>query len=161
MVSLYSLNPEKNKLACDSERRLHLLDLTKKGAVHQVDTTERNYTSLVWQPNGASIAWITDDKLARVGQYQISEKKLYMFDCRNFDNFPINDLINTLLFTDLTISDDGERLLFGINGKYPAVGPTGIEIWNTADKMLYDHKGLMAVDHAGMQGNMEAIELLA
>ena len=142
MVSLYSLNPEKNKLACDSERRLHLLDLTKKGAVHQVDTTERNYTSLVWQPNGASIAWITDDKLARVGQYQISEKKLYMFDCRNFDNFPINDLINTLLFTDLTISDDGERLLFGINGKYPAVGPTGIEIWNTADKMLYDHRAV-------------------
>ncbi len=30
-----------------------------------------------------------------------------------------------------------------------------------ANKMISDNSGLMAVDHAGMQGNPEAIDLLA
>jgi hypothetical protein len=30
-----------------------------------------------------------------------------------------------------------------------------------ADKMVTDHKGYMAVDHAGIQRNMEIIELLS
>ncbi|MGL2965902.1 alpha/beta hydrolase family protein [Flavobacterium sp. XGLA_31] len=138
-VSLYSLNPENTQLICDSERRLHLLDLKKILSV-SVDSTKRSYISFTWQGNGSSFAWIANDTLARVGQYQIKEKKLYTFNCHNFDNFPIKSESNSISFGGVTISDDGKRLFLSIKMGNPVVEPKRVEVWNTTDKMLYDHR---------------------
>lgn len=137
-VSSYSINPEKNMLIYDSERKLHLLNLIKLQSV-QLDSTQRNYTGFAWQSNGASLAWIAQDSLATIGQYLIKEKKLYNFDHSRFGNFQKGEK-NNVSFTSLTISDDGKRLFFGINVKQPIAKPKGVEVWNTADKMLFPHR---------------------
>ena len=142
-VSLYSLNPEKTMLVCDSERKLHLLDLKKMHSIEQVDNTERSYTSITWQGNGLSFAWIAGDNLGLVGQYRLNDKKIYIFDRSDFSNFPVESEIYNASDTELSISDDGSSVFFGIKGKKSMVVPTGVEVWNTADKVLYPYRAAM------------------
>lgn len=139
-VSLYSLNPASTMLVCDSERKMHLLDLTKTNSVEMVDATERSYSSFAWQRNGLSLAYIAEDNLGTLVYYRLNERRLYTFDRSMFDNFPVKAEIYNASVTELSISDDGKRVFFGLNGKKSVVDSTGVQIWNTADKLVYPGK---------------------
>lgn len=148
-VSLYSLNPESTMLICDSERKMHLLDLKKLNSIQLLDASERSYSSFVWQRNGESIAYIAEDSLGILGCYRLKERKLYTFDRSKFSEFPKDADIYNASGTELSVSDDGKKVFFGINPKQAEKEATGVQLWNTADKVLYPNKSLIG-DWLGM-----------
>lgn len=139
-VTLYSLNPALNMLVCNSEGKLQLVDLKRIDSPEEVDAIKRNYKGFAWQGNGASVAYIAEDKAGTVGYYRIKEKKVYNFDQTTYSNFPKDAAIYNASVTELTISDDGSHLFFGVKEKETASDTTGVQLWNIADKMLYPMK---------------------
>lgn len=139
-VTMYSLNPASTMLVCDSGKELQLLDLNFLNSPVLLDAKERNYKAITWQGNGASFAYITADALGTVGYYRVKEKKLYTFDRNQFSHFPKDGEIYNASGTELSVSEDGTRIFFGIKEKESEVATNGVQLWNTADKMLYPWK---------------------
>lgn len=136
-VSLYSVSPDSNKLVCDPERKLQVIDLNLLKTEVTVDTVERGYQQIAWQPDGSSFAYLTDGTNSTVGYFRLKEKKGYTFDRNRFSNFPKEAVLYGASVAELSVSDDGKRIFFGIKEKEPALDATGVQVWNTADKMLY------------------------
>lgn len=136
-VSVYSLNPDKTKLVFASERKLHLLDLHNLKSATELDGNERSYNRFAWQCNGSSFAWLANDELATVGQYRIKDKIQYTFDRTMLSNFPTSGESFNLNDTELSISDDGEKVFFAVTENKLATHPEGVQVWNTVDKILY------------------------
>ncbi len=133
-VTLFSLSPDSNTLACDSDGKLRVIDLKVLKTVVLVDEVARDYRQIAWQSNGSSFAYLTD---STVGYFSLNEKKEYKFDRNRFPNFPKEALVCGASVAELAVSDDGKRIFFGIKEKEPTVEPTGVQVWNTADKILY------------------------
>lgn len=142
-VTLYSLNPASNKLVCNSEGKLQLIDLSALPKVVMIDSQEQEYTAFSWQRNEASFAFLTAGTQASVGCYRLKEKKLYTFDRNQFSQFPKDAELYQSSTAELSISDDGKRVFFGIKEKETVKDTTGVQIWNTADKMLYPAKAAL------------------
>lgn len=142
-VSSYSLNPARDKLVYDSKRKLQLMDLNRLVTYAVIDPTEQSYQSYAWQSNGDSFAYIVDDSISTVGYYRLKENKRYTFDRSTFRNFPAAAEIYNASGTELSISDDGSRVFFGVLGEKPLVDSTGVQVWNTADKVVYPRRAAL------------------
>ncbi|UPT69970.1 MAG: hypothetical protein M0D53_12620 [Flavobacterium sp. JAD_PAG50586_2] len=142
-VSLYSLNPDSTMLVCDSERKMYLLDLKKLNTIELPDATERGYNSFAWQRNGESFAYTTDDNLGTLGYYRLKERKFYTFDRSRYGSFPKESEIYKASGTELSVSDDGSKVFFAVKEKQSIAEATGVQLWNTADKVLYPNKAYM------------------
>lgn len=139
-VSLFSLNPDATMLVCDAERKLQLLDISKLNTPLLINAEQHEYNVFSWQRNGASFAYLNDGGFGSVGFYQIKEKKLYTFDRNQFSEFPKDAELYEASGAELSVSDDGTRIFFGIKEKEPEMNTNGVQLWNTADKMLYPAK---------------------
>lgn len=138
--TLFSLNPAADQLVCDYEGQLLLLDLNRLDRPQLIDSKSQKYHSAAWQANGASVAYITEGQEAYVGFYRLEDKKLFIFDRNKFDAFPKDAEIYNASVTELSVSDDGKRVFFGIKGKQPVKDNGGVQLWNTADKVPYPRK---------------------
>lgn len=136
-VTLYSLSVDSNKLVCDSERKLQLIDLKLLKTDAIVDTVEQGYQQFAWQSDGSSFAYLTDGTSSTVGYFSLKEKKLSTFDRNQFSNFPKDAVLYCTSAAELSVSEDGKRIFFGIKGKESVVETSGVQVWNTADQLLY------------------------
>lgn len=143
----YSYNSNANALLCNSNKKIilfHLHNDLKKSIIN--DTIESDYLDIVWQQKGESVAFIFNDKVPKVGYYKLIEKQFYQFDPSQFALFPKDAEVYNASSTNLSISDDGTKVFFGVKSKeeISETGETiGVQIWNTADKCLYPEKSLI------------------
>ena len=79
------------------------------------------YSDLVWQNNGDSVAFLerpseSKEKTARtcIRYYIIAERKLYALSPTELDNFPADREIISSSVANLSISEDGKRIFFGL-----------------------------------------------
>jgi dipeptidyl aminopeptidase/acylaminoacyl peptidase len=105
------------------------------------------YSDIVWQKSAKSIAFLQqpledDKKTIRtyVGYYTIAEHKLYTFNLAQQDNFPADMEIISSSFANLSISEDGKRVFFGLQKTMNPVDTSQVQTWNTQDKFLYPAK---------------------
>jgi dipeptidyl aminopeptidase/acylaminoacyl peptidase len=136
-VTVYSLSPKSNKLVCDSEKKLRLIDLNHLKTEVIVDAVEQKYQQIAWQPDGSSFTYLTDGPKSTIGYFRVNEKKGYRFDRNQFSDFPKEAVLYYSSVAELSVSDDGKRIFFGIKEKEPTMDTTGVQVWNTADKILY------------------------
>ncbi|WP_084404242.1 S9 family peptidase [Flavobacterium tegetincola] len=127
---------------------ISLLNLSDKTTTLIASTTEGfDYSDTVWQHSGNSIAFLQqplDDekKTARtsVGYYSIDGHKLYTFNPAQHDDFPTDMEVISSSFANLSISDDGSRIFFGMEKTTTPIDPLQTQIWNADDKFLYPVK---------------------
>lgn len=107
------------------------------------------YTSLQWQKNAEAITFYgvspeseTDN---RIYYYNRNEKKLYELH-HAASNFPEGSVIDVSPNIPLQISEDGNKVFFGIqslnNGE--KLSDTDVEIWYSNDKLLYPDRKLIS-----------------
>jgi dipeptidyl aminopeptidase/acylaminoacyl peptidase len=127
---------------------ISLLNLSDKTTTLIASTKEEfDYSDTVWQHSGNSIAFLQqplDDekKTARtsVGYYSIDGHKLYTFNPAQHDDFPTDMEVISSSFANLSISDDGSRIFFGMEKTTTPIDPLQTQIWNADDKFLYPVK---------------------
>jgi dipeptidyl aminopeptidase/acylaminoacyl peptidase len=127
---------------------ISLLNLSDKTTTLIASTKEGfDYSDTVWQHSGNSIAFLQqplDDekKTARtsVGYYSIDGHKLYTFNPAQHDDFPTDMEVISSSFANLSISDDGSRIFFGMEKTTTPIDPLQTQIWNADDKFLYPVK---------------------
>lgn len=125
------------------------IDLIKlQGKTTRMITSNSNtadYTDIVWQGNGNSIAFLqqpVDRKMActSIGYYKIQEQKLSVFDPAFQKDFPTDTEIISSSFANLQIAKDGQRVFFGMQKTSISIDTTQVQIWNTEDPFIYPTK---------------------
>lgn len=151
-IDSYSYNPKADAVAyttkSENNTTIALYHLRTKTSIEITGTTEAcKYSNIVWQENGASIAFLKqhlDDtgKTIRtcVGYYTIIEGKLLIFNPTGQDDFPADTKIISTSSTNLSISKDGKRIFFGLKKTTSPVDTSQVQIWNAQDKGLYPAK---------------------
>jgi dipeptidyl aminopeptidase/acylaminoacyl peptidase len=122
---------------------MNLRDKTTSVIASSINVVE--YSDIVWQENGNSIAFLEqplDNKTARtcVGYYKISEHELSIFNPVLQEDFPIDMQIISSSFANLQIARDGQRMFFGLQKTIIPPDITQVQIWSTADKFIYPSK---------------------
>lgn len=154
-VPLYSYNEIADALVCSSDSKLLLISF-KEGLDSKVISTESetSYSDFVWQRNGISVAYFFTKGVSKIGYYNLPTKKLRVFDPSQFPDFPKDRSLYNASFTPLLISEDGSKVFFGLKTITDEEMPTGIQLWNTKDKVLYPEKrflnNMKAVDEVGV-----------
>ncbi|WP_348800142.1 alpha/beta hydrolase family protein [Flavobacterium adhaerens] len=141
------------------------LEPNRKGVVYAIDSIGKNETgflklglkiekstilsgsngtfqNLNWKDNTiAFIQNVMDDP--QLYSYTIDTKKLNHFDRKSQPNFPVDMKISDAVFNQLTISDDGNQVFFWLKenqDRFRPIDPAAVQIWNTADKLLFSRK---------------------
>ncbi len=137
-VASYSYNENANKLVYASDKTLKIWQLgTSLAQSTVIDSTADNYSDFVWQSNGESLAYFAQNSARKVNYFRIKEKQLYTFDSEHYTAFPKDVAIYNASFSPLKIADDGKMVFFGLLPATAESRPDEVQVWNTADKMLY------------------------
>jgi dipeptidyl aminopeptidase/acylaminoacyl peptidase len=139
-TTLFLVSPVGDQVLCDYDGQLLLLDLNHLDQPILIESKSQQYHSAVWQSNGASVAYLTNGPDAYVGYYQLAEKKHFIFDKKQFVDFPKDGELYNASVTELSISDDGQRVFFGVKPKQVALDNGGVQVWNTKDKIFYPQR---------------------
>lgn len=93
-----------------------------------------------WQQNGKAVAFGNSTNLFC---YRFSDKKLYTFDISSISNYSTDTICKTSS-SRLSISDDGEKVFFGV--VKPVFKPNNdeVEIWNGTDACLFPAQQLLS-----------------
>ena len=108
-----------------------------------IENASAPFYNLVWQNNGNAVAFLqrgVDSGQNNLFFYQIKDAKLFKFESEKMENFPADFIINPTVSTKLFISDDGQRVFFGIKKRAlneQITDPTQVQVWNAADQLLY------------------------
>lgn len=152
-IDIYSYSQKINAVAytakSENNAAIALLNL-RSGISTLIERTAEpcSYSNIVWQENGASIAFLKQPldvakKTVRtsIGYYTISEGKLAVFNPAVQADFPPDMEIISASTANLSISSDGKRIFFKIK---KTVSPTNdasqVQTWNAQDKALYPAK---------------------
>jgi len=151
-VDRYWYNPKADAVVYITKTQnittISLLNLSDKTITTIAGTTQDcEYSDVVWQKNGNSIAFLErplvyKEKTARtcVAYYTIAERKLYTLSPTELDDFPTDREIISSSFANLSISGDGKRIFFGLQKTMPPIDTSQTQIWNAQDKFLYPAK---------------------
>ncbi|MEA9412637.1 S9 family peptidase [Flavobacterium sp. PL02] len=151
-VDHYWYNAQANAVAysakVDNITTIALLNLYDNAVTTIASTnTDFAFSDLVWQKNGNSLAFLErplDDKEktthTNVRYYTIADRKLYTFNPVTQDNFPVDMKIISSSFANLSISEDGKRIFFGLQKPLTSIDTAQTQIWNAQDKFLYTAK---------------------
>lgn len=145
------LSPIGNQILCfasDGLNKVFLFDLKTMKSQIILEEPNSNYTKAVWDKKGTTVAFIQTKKdsvsatsKSAVCYYSLKAQRLFNFEADEFDNFPHNMLISNDGNVALAISDDGQRVFFGM---MPIVKDkkikSDVQIWNTNDTVLYPIK---------------------
>ncbi len=100
------------------------------------------FQNLNWR--GQTIAFVQyDEQAPQLFSYHIPSGKLSVFDSRKEAQFPKGMKVSDQKHQTLTISKDEERIFFWMSEdpkEQPLIEPDAVEIWNTKDKLVFDHK---------------------
>lgn len=100
------------------------------------------FQNLNW--HGKTIAFVqSNDKAPQLFSYHIPSGKLSVFDSRIQSHFPKGIKVSDHKYQSLTISENGEQIFFWMSEdtkEHQPIEPDAVEIWNTKDKLVFDHK---------------------
>lgn len=95
-----------------------------------------------WQPNGKSVVFANDNT---VYNYRFTEDTLYTFEIKSITGYE-SAVMAKGGFTNLTISDDGEKVFFSIINPNAGLSKNSyqeVEIWNGNDTCLFPTQQLI------------------
>lgn len=140
-VTGYSYNEKVPALVCDSGPTVVLLEL----GTTMIKTTVAHgsvYSDFAWQNNGTSLAYFKHGAVTALEHYQLKERKLSEFNPSLCANFPKGATLSAVM-SPIKIADDGSCIFFGLEPNYLPKDNGGVQLWNTADKMLYPFKHVL------------------
>jgi dipeptidyl aminopeptidase/acylaminoacyl peptidase len=133
-VSQYAISPNNKLIVCNSKGTIQLMKLGKQFAVTTLDSVRRNYSHFAWQSTSESFSFKTDDLIA---YYKIPEGKMYSLTKNQISDKISLDGDFSLSDLGHLVSNDGAKVFFTIRSDLANESNTGIQIWNTEDKVLY------------------------
>ena len=148
----WKMNPNNNKVAYYSvEGEIHtmqIVDLERKPSTTSVVESDRPLMQLQWNTTGTTLAFLSprspkaeqDDK-GVLFCYNTETHQLKTLKLTNQNGIPAHS-INETYSTELRISEDGQRVFFGVEetAERPVPDPSAVQVWNTADKSIYPGK---------------------
>lgn len=153
-VNHYSLNPLKKALVYQQKQEsnnkviyMALEEDFREYAVMQSQT--ENFQNFVWHSSGASLVFvnsITKDSEAIITKliyYNFKTKTTKVFDVEEAPDWPKDMIITSSIAETLDIVEDEGYVFFNVKKKMEQKAPSKekeIEIWNTADKDLYEYR---------------------
>jgi dipeptidyl aminopeptidase/acylaminoacyl peptidase len=100
------------------------------------------FQNLIWKNNTIAFLQNTNDNPLLL-HYDIKNAKLKEFYPKAQKGFSSKIKISTELYNSLMVSEDGNRIFFWLKEneqRLPTIEPNAVQIWNTKDRLLYDHK---------------------
>jgi dipeptidyl aminopeptidase/acylaminoacyl peptidase len=156
-ATAFQMNNAANQLVCSIESNSHNavllvnLDntLTKKVLV---EDNKCHFTNLAWNSTGNALAFFqealdgTIKKDTKLIYYNCDEDKLLSFFLEGQPHIQQEMQMDTSGIIPLTISDDGQKVFFGIKAKDPVENknnPESVQIWKGSDNWIYpQQKGI-------------------
>lgn len=146
-VRAWSYNSKCDIIICQAgvsgKQKLFLIPLSKP--FNEIKIAQRNNdgsaSDFTWQDNGQSVAFLLRNReTVSIGMYRIATAQYIELKPENFAKLKPGKTITSTSFTPLRISDDGQRVFFGIENKTASNIAEGIELWNTKDRVIYPDK---------------------
>ena len=100
------------------------------------------FQNLTWKNNVLAFLQNTKDKPLLLS-YNIKNGRLEKFNPTRQKGFPSDMKISAELYNSLMVSDDGNRIFFWLKEneeRFHTIEPNAVQIWNTKDRLLFDHK---------------------
>lgn len=154
-ATAFQMNDARNKLICSIESNTYnavLLvnldnNITKKVLVEE---PKYHFTNLAWNAAGNALAFFQEaldkTKDTKLVYYNCNEEKRFSFSLEEQPLIPEEMQINTSRIIPLTISDDGQKVFFGIKEKDQIENknnPESVQIWKGSDNWIYpQQKGI-------------------
>ncbi len=107
-----------------------------------LSNSKSEFKNLIWKNNTIAFLKIEKDN-SRLFSYNIEKEKLQQFDPARENGFPVDMKISDELYNNLLISDDEEHIFFWLKEspeRLQPIDPKAVQIWNTKDRLLFDHK---------------------
>ncbi len=148
-VAHWKMNSTNEKVACyKAEGQIHtvqIVDLKKKLKTTTIVKSDRPIMQLEWNKAGTIVAFLSP-KEGQVDKgvlfcYHTEMQELKYIKLTNQNVLPSHS-VNETYSTQLRISDDGQRVFFGVEETLVRTvpDPSSVQVWNTADKSIYPGK---------------------
>lgn len=156
-VNAFLMNDAGNKLVCsiESNNRNAVLVVNLDNTITKkilVENTKYHFTNLAWNSTSNALAFFqeamdeTAQKDTKLVYYNCKENKLLSFSLEGQPLIPQEIQMDTSRINPLTISDDGQKVFFGIKEKNPIENkqnPESVQIWKGSDNWIYpQQKGI-------------------
>lgn len=156
-ATAFLLNTATDKLVCsiESDNRNAVLLVNLDNTLTQkvlAEDSNHHFTNLTWIPSGNALAFFQEalDKTAKKNTkliyYNCNKDKLLSFSLEGQPHIPQEIQMDTSGIIPLTISDDGQKVFFGIKEKDPMDNennPESVQIWKGSDNWIYpQQKGI-------------------
>jgi hypothetical protein len=161
-VTEYIWSPANSKiLFIEKDKELSSLGIVVPGRAKSIEWAIRknplSFKSLTWEKKGRAISFFchnskTPDEI-QLCYYALSTKKIYFLDQENSKLFPKNKNIDFSGTYSLSISNDLNRVFFGISPKEKkdqiqnSFSGSNVEIWNGNDKWIYPFEKIRGQFH--------------
>jgi dipeptidyl aminopeptidase/acylaminoacyl peptidase len=140
----WELSPSGNRVlyttADENTNSIVLLNLEDKPNISIiVQSASHVFSTLVWQEKGLSAAWMTaaEDRDPQIQFYSFDTRDLFTLEPEKTVDFPRSMQVNSKLTRSLRIASEGKRVFFNLQMKDIQTSPSSVQVWNSADKMLY------------------------
>jgi dipeptidyl aminopeptidase/acylaminoacyl peptidase len=148
-VDNYAINRDGTAIICNGKVKdsvfLTLVKLNTEISntkIYQSDST--SIQQIVWHDKGNSFAFLEKPKTSdgsNIFFYSITEKKLFQFNAKEYENFPGQNHIENGYANGLTISTDGRKVLFNIRkDALIAKKLNGVQQWNGNDAVTFSER---------------------
>jgi dipeptidyl aminopeptidase/acylaminoacyl peptidase len=100
------------------------------------------FQNLIWKNNILAFLQNAKDNPLLLS-YDIKKNRLEKFDQMSQKGFPSDMKISLELYNSLIVSDDGNRIFFWLKEneeRFPTIDLNAVQVWNTKDRLLFDHK---------------------
>lgn len=140
----WELSPSGNRVlyttADENTNSVVLLNLDNKPiSIIITRSVSHVFSALVWQEKGLSAAWMTvaEDRDPQIQFYSFSTHDLFTLEPEKTMGFPRSMQVNSKLLRSLRIASEGKSIFFNLQKKDIQTRPSSVQVWNSADKMLY------------------------
>ncbi len=150
-VISYAVNVKANAIAytktTGASHSIYLMTLSKKWTSTEIAASKNSIANITWAENGKGIVFyetsIKND-ISTICYYRIGSNQLFLFDSDGSTTFPKNHHLDMEQGLEVTVSDDGKMIFFGIERKNviqsDSLKNEVVEIWSSNDTWLYPVK---------------------
>ncbi len=152
-VRHWKINHGKTKVAYILEDAgkysVHIIDLDKKRKQTTLFENQKEFHQLEWNQSGTALAFLSGRNTATpknnrgaVYLYQVKSGEKKVLYLEEHPETAPNSSIGEYYTTEMWVSDDGERVFFGLEETKERLepNPEAVQVWNTADKSIYPGK---------------------
>ncbi|WP_281335959.1 alpha/beta hydrolase family protein [Flavobacterium eburneipallidum] len=154
-VNAFLLNDAANKLVCsiesNNQNSVMVINLDKNITKKVLmEDPKCHFTNLAWNSSGTALAFFqeardkTDTTDTKLLHYNCNMNKLQSFSLEGQSNIPTK--MDTSGIIPLTISDDGQKVFFGVKEKEQLENiqnSESIQIWRTNDNWIYPQQKII------------------